>query len=223
MLELRLLGHPQIQQNGTELTNLKKGKPLALFAYLAVTKRAHSRSVLAGLLWGDMSESTARKNLTKALGVLRPHLEEYLTITPQTIAFDGDSDYWLDVEDFEAKIDDGAIPHLQEAVQLYEEDFLAGFYVRSAPEFEEWVSAQQSHLQEACLQALQTLVAHFFEQGQTNWKQAIDYASRLLQLEPWHEGTHRQLMRLLALSGQRGAALAQYETCRTVLAEELGR
>src|SRR6266545_3528908 len=36
------------------------------------------------------------------------------------------------------------------------------------------------------------------------------------------EASHRQLMRLLAFSGQRSAALAQYATCRRVLDEELG-
>ncbi|MEZ4617363.1 MAG: BTAD domain-containing putative transcriptional regulator [Caldilineaceae bacterium] len=44
---------------------------------------------------------------------------------------------------------------------------------------------------------------------------------RLLHLDPYHEPTHRQLMRLLAQSGQRSAALAQYESCRHLLATEL--
>jgi predicted ATPase len=48
------------------------------------------------------------------------------------------------------------------------------------------------------------------------------YATRQLELDPWREEAHRQLMRALALSGQRSAALAQYEACRRVLAKELG-
>jgi len=44
---------------------------------------------------------------------------------------------------------------------------------------------------------------------------------RQLELDPWREEAHRQLMRALALSGQRSAALAQYGTCRRVLAHEL--
>ena len=43
-----------------------------------------------------------------------------------------------------------------------------------------------------------------------------------LELEPWWEEAHRQLIRLLALSGRRSEALAQYVKCRRVLAEELG-
>ena len=50
---------------------------------------------------------------------------------------------------------------------------------------------------------------------------AVDAARQLLALDPLHEPTHRQLMRLLAQGGQRSAALAQYETCRQLLASEL--
>ena len=43
-----------------------------------------------------------------------------------------------------------------------------------------------------------------------------------LCLEPWREEAHQQMMRLLARSGQRSAALAQYEICCRILAHELG-
>jgi DNA-binding SARP family transcriptional activator len=72
------------------------------------------------------------------------------------------------------------------------------------------------------MSALHRLAVHFTQQGDTGHAAGIDYATRLLALEPWREGAHQDLMRLLAGSGQRGAALAQYETCRRVLAEELG-
>jgi hypothetical protein len=43
-----------------------------------------------------------------------------------------------------------------------------------------------------------------------------------VQLEPWREDAHRQVMRLLAGAGQRSAALAQYRECRRILEAELG-
>ena len=42
-----------------------------------------------------------------------------------------------------------------------------------------------------------------------------------MDLEPWDETARRQVMRLLARSGRRAEALAQYEACRAVLADEL--
>ena len=58
--------------------------------------------------------------------------------------------------------------------------------------------------------------------SRANYEQAQHYARRQLELEPWREEAHRQLMRVLAASGQRSAALAQYNQCRKTLADELG-
>src|SRR5436189_2068452 len=60
-----------------------------------------------------------------------------------------------------------------------------------------------------------------YHDARAEYEPALQYAYRQLDLEPWREEAHRQVMRLLALTGQRSAALAQYETCRQVLAEEL--
>ena len=68
--------------------------------------------------------------------------------------------------------------------------------------------------------ALRRLADH--HEGLGEYEQAQQYAWRLVELEPWQEEGHQQLMRMLALNGQRSAALAQYETCRRLLADELG-
>ena len=70
------------------------------------------------------------------------------------------------------------------------------------------------------IQALHRLSVAYTDRGE--YAAAIEYTNRLLALEPWQEEAHRQLMTLLARSGQQSAALAQYETCRRILAEELG-
>jgi predicted ATPase len=77
-------------------------------------------------------------------------------------------------------------------------------------------------LYELATQALHTLAAHYAGRGEAGRAAGIEVTTRLLALEPWREEAHRQLMTLLAQGRQRGAALAQYETCRRVLAEELG-
>jgi hypothetical protein len=54
------------------------------------------------------------------------------------------------------------------------------------------------------------------------WDRGIQSARRLLAQEPWQEDTHRQLMGMLARSGQRQAAIAQYMACRRALHDEIG-
>jgi predicted ATPase/DNA-binding SARP family transcriptional activator len=140
--------------------------------------------------------------------------------------------YWFDVAAFDAALSEtrshahgrlegcaSCMLRLGEAVDLYRGDFLQGFSLDSAL-FEEWMVVERERLHGQALEALGHLAAHYEESGQ--YEQAIAYARRQVELEPWRESAHRQWMRALALSGQRGAALAQYEACRRILGEELG-
>ena len=80
--------------------------------------------------------------------------------------------------------------------------------------------ARRETLQQRALDALSDL-GNYYE-GHGDLSATRHCASRQLELEPWREQAHRQMMRVFALEGQRGAAIAQYEKCRRVLAEELG-
>ena len=93
---------------------------------------------------------------------------------------------------------------LQEAVVLYQGDFLAGFFVRDAPDFEEWMLAQRVRYRELALHTLHTLTEHHLSRGE--YGRAIDFATRLLALDAWREEAHRQLMLALARSGQRSCS-----------------
>ena len=230
-LQLALLGNPEIRLAGRPLMEFGTNKAQALLCYLVLTGRPHLRPALAGLLWGELPEVNAHNNLRKALSNLRRLVGPHLHITRQAVAFDGDLPYWLDVGAFEALAQGASstpsssqfgIEDLQQAIELYRGDLLEGFYVRQAPAFEEWQRAQRARLRELAVQALHCAIAHHTHRGEAGHAAGIDYATRLLALEPWREGAHRHLMLLLAQSGQRGAALAQYETCRQALAEELG-
>jgi DNA-binding SARP family transcriptional activator len=220
ILELKLLGELAVTQDGKPLPAVKSQKGLALLCYLAMSGKEEKRPFLAALFWPDMPESQALMNLRKTLQRLQP-LQPYLHITRETIAFNVEADQWLDVAEFEAgTVASPNISHLQRAITLYQGDFLAGFMLDDAPLFEEWVLGQRARLREMALGALRRLVAHFREEG--DLETAVHCARQLLIIEPWHEETHRELMRLLTLSGQRSTALAQYETCRQMLRDELG-
>jgi DNA-binding SARP family transcriptional activator/predicted ATPase len=232
-LRLVLLGKPQISRDGVPVTGFIYNKALALLAYLAVTGRPHSRDALAGLLWGEMPDAAAKANLRKILAALREVAGHELIIDRQTVAFDAESLHWLDTRVLESKLQsltatsltpanltDRDMRLLDEAVQLYGGDFLEGFYVRGAPAFEEWVLPEREQLRQKVQQALHRLAAYYTARG--HYSRGIDYTSRLLALEPWHEEVHQQMMLLLTLSGQRSAALNQFKVCRRLLADELG-
>ncbi len=222
-LELILFGSPEVRVNGKLISGFRSTKAQALFYYLAITGRAHTRATLAGLLWGDQPEDAARASLSKCLSNLRDLLGDALLIERQTVAFNRNYPYHLDTEHFIADVAQpptaATIPSWQAALAFYRGDFLEGFYVRDAPDFEQWLLVQRAHYREAVINGLHAL-AGFYEQG-GDLPSAITHTRRLLALEPWREEAHRQLMTLLARSGQRAAALAQFEACRRILDEEL--
>ncbi len=221
-LELALLGQPIIQQDGEPVTRLVSQKARALLFYLAVTGQPHSREALAGLLWGDVPEQKARTNLRVALTKLRAVLREYLVVNRRTLSFDDATDFWLDVTEFESSLGTPTptVGQLQTAVSLYRGPFLADFHVPGAVLFEEWVRPYQERLRQLAMDAMYRLSVYQTEQR--SYLAGIEVTGRLLMLEPWMEEAHRQMMLLLALSGQRSAALSQYEKCCAMLDEELG-
>jgi DNA-binding SARP family transcriptional activator/predicted ATPase len=221
-LDLTLFGNLDIRLDGVPVTDFKSSKSQALLCYLAVTGQPHTRPVLAGLLWGDMPEDKARMNLSQSLSTLRRYFGEHLITSRQMVTFNRDTNYWLDVEAFKTYAAEGSVETLEKAAQFYRGEFLDGFFVRNAPEFENWALIERARLRELALRTLQTLAVYHAERGETGWAAAIDYTTRLLTLEPWQEEAHRELMRLLALSGKRSAALVQYERCCQILIQELG-
>jgi DNA-binding SARP family transcriptional activator len=120
--------------DGKPLAGFYSNKASALIAYLALTRRAPTRDALAALLWGEMSDADAKMNLRQCLTNLRKLLAPHLLITRDSVEFNFDAPYALDVEAFEHK--------LRAAVEPYTGDFLDGVFVRDAPNFEEWMLAQ---------------------------------------------------------------------------------
>jgi len=224
VLALLVVGQLHLRIDDTSVTSLLSGKAQALLCYLAVTGKTHSRTALANLLWGEMSEADSRRNLRGVLLKLRPLFDQHLIITRQTLAFNVKSNYWLDEQLFREGVasftESQELTALRDVVDLYRGDFLEDFHVRNAPAFENWIAQKGLELSELAIQATLLLVNGYMEQGA--YGLAVEYGRRLLKIDPWREEGHRQLMTALALSGQRSAALTHYADLHANLVHELG-
>jgi WD40 repeat protein/DNA-binding SARP family transcriptional activator len=223
VFQLRFLGPVQIERDGEPVRGFESRKALALLAYLAVERQPVPRERLVDLFWEDKTEAQGRNNLNWVLNRLSTFLPGCLQADRHTVQFLGEAEensYWLDMDGFEELRASGDPVSLAAAVELYRGEFLEGLVLRGCPEFELWQVREQERWRRRVSGALNQLVAHHSRQAGVD--QGLRFARRLLELEPWREEAHRGVMRLLALDGQRGAALAQYETCRRLLAEELG-
>jgi DNA-binding SARP family transcriptional activator/predicted ATPase/Tfp pilus assembly protein PilF len=238
-LSISSLGPLHITLDGEPATDFATDKSRALLIYLAIeSEHPHRRDALAGLLWPDQPQRKARQNLRQALSYLRQAIGDqddtapFLLVNRETVQFNPDSDHWLDVVAFNALVEacrahrhrhiKACIPcirRLEKLVDLYRGDFLEHFFLSDSGAFEEWALLQREWLRRQVTEALAHLATHY--ERRRNYERARRYAWRQVDLEPWHEEAHQHLMRLLTLDGQRSAALAQYETCRRMLAEEL--
>jgi DNA-binding SARP family transcriptional activator len=216
-LSVRLLGTLQVTLDGTPLTGFESDKERVLLAYLVEeSQQPHRREKLAGLLWPERTEAAARSNLRRVLSNLRrllgdrtPSGPPALLVTGQTVHLNPACDAWIDSLAFarllrQLRQQPGA--QLEEAIRLYQGDFLEGFSVPDSPACEEWMDLCRERYQRLMMEALHRLVEEYERQG--NLERALALAWRQLDLEPWWEEAHRQLIRLLALSGRRSEGRA---------------
>lgn len=209
------------------------GKVRELLCYLLLHRdHPHPREALADLLWDEDPTPQSRKHLRQVLWQMQTTLhaqlgtaaDHLLRIEPEWVQLSESTDLWLDVAAFERAVstvqgvsgrdlDADAAQTLQDATTLYRGDVLAGWY-------QDWCLYERERLQNMFLSALDKLMAYC--EAQHAYESGFACGARILRFDSAHERTHQRLMRLYYLSGDRTAALRQYERCATALDVELG-
>lgn len=242
ILELALFGGLQLQRSGVPVTGFESVRTRALLVYLVLrSERPHARDALAALLWAERPDNIARNNLRQALNNLQRILQNqtadppFLLATRDAIQFNRASDVRVDVWEFEQSVQrisrianqnadesDKTIRDLQLTSSLYRGDLLPHFFVDNSPEFEEWLLLTREKYHQLALEALSQLLSAHQARGAAGSAPVMETAQRILELEVWHEAAHHALMQEYSRAGNRSAALAQYETLRRVLMQDLG-
>jgi len=226
-LDIALLGPPSITLDGEPLVlrprNSARAK--AILFYLAASGRPETRERLAGLLWSDWPEKKARDYLRGELFLLNPLKEIYWVEQDGRLALRPDT-CQVDLALFRALTATSAptLEALDTALQLWRGDFLEGFaslVENSSALYAEWLYAERLHWEGQRRQTLYRL-AETCARTRQRYDLGIAASAHLLALEPEREEVHRLKMRLLALDGQRTAALKQYDECTAALLDELG-
>lgn len=214
-LALTLLGPPSVTvTDGGPLVPQPGAKVLALLTYLVLERGPHSREELAGLLWGESPEAEARASLRQALKHLRDALGEVVRTDRAVIEL---------IQPIECEVHAFRQLAPKEPHRALSTDiprFLAGFSIRHAPLFDEWVSATRRELLQQFEQALGTLAREAM--GQWRWRETIELAERWLRCDPLSDEAARLAIEARYLSGDRGAAIARFSDYCAVLARETG-
>jgi DNA-binding SARP family transcriptional activator len=231
-LRFRLFGKFTAQHDAGLLKGLEASKDQELLSYLLIHRdRPHSREALATLLWGDTSTEKSKKYLRQALWHLHAALNSDNELHTDVLQVDHDwlglnpcSNLWTDVADFERafvaaegvagrQLDADKARALKDAVLLYSDDLLPGYY-------QDWILFERERLQNMYLLMLDKLIVHLQFNGE--YEVAQGYGATILRYDPARERTHRQLMHLYSLAGDRTSALRQFERCVLALKQELG-
>ena len=229
---LYLFGLPRIERDGQPIP-IERRKVTALLSYLALMPQPHSRDTLATLLWPGYGQKDARAHLRRTLSELNKVVgKKQLETNRQSIRLIQNEDSWVDVWQFEGLLDsclthghdensvcEQCLTAIEEAIALYQDDFLAGFTLADSPDFDDWQTVQGEQLRQQLFGSLERLVTGYSESGQ--FEQAIAHAQRWLTIDPLHEPAHRHLMQLYAWRGDRVMAVTQYQEYVRLLAEEL--
>ncbi len=191
---------------------------MALLALIAsATGGAITRDRLVGLLWPDRDERTARHLLADSLYVLRRTLgDEAIVTAADSVRLSPDL-VWTDVAEFRRALGD---ERWSDAVALYRGDFLDGFYVRNAVDFDQWAASERARLNTLATRAASALVGALESAGRIT--EAVGAAERALEVAPYDEAVFRDLIRLLILSENRTRAAAAARGFIERLALDLG-
>jgi DNA-binding SARP family transcriptional activator len=229
-IEIALLGGVRLFRDGEPVTGFRYDKVRALLALL-VTERnqLHRREWLASLLWPELESSDGRRNLRIALAQLNKMLpladgRSLFVADKNHIGLDPGAACLLDLEFLEQAPtscrNDADAALLAQALARYQGPFLGDFALPDTPEFDAWLNNRREATQRRALAIAEALSDHHRKQQEHD--RALGYAERAVALAPHNEACQRRLIELLAAAGHHGAALAQYQSCERLLAEELG-
>lgn len=218
MLSIQLLGQPRIELNGEPL-NIRRRKSRALVYYLAAQTQPRPREHLLGLFWPDLDRAAAQQSLRTTLHELRKVLDEWLVVDGDQLGLSPSAA--VDVHVFEQKLSPpvAGLDELGATIALYKGEFLAGFTLDAAPEFDDWLMTQAERYHRLAVRGLSALASRL--ESQRDYAAALDALDRALQFDPLQEDLQRAALRLHYLAGDRAGAIRRYDRLRKLLDEEM--
>jgi DNA-binding SARP family transcriptional activator/predicted ATPase len=212
ILKAELMGPPEIRING-EIINFPYKKVEALLYYLLVNKKI-KRAKIAFLLWGDMPEDNAKKNLRNALYHLKKLIGNDIIITSDKFTIELIEKYKIDI-DLELLLKED----MKNLLNLYRGEFLQDFFVNDCLEFNNWLFEQKNYYQNVYINLLKEAINDSKKRG--NSDKIIDYLNLLIKIDEFNELAYRELMKIYVENGLTAKAIELYKHLKDRLNSEL--
>ena len=209
-LRLKLLGSPSVFLNQEEVF-FPFAKINALLYYLHINGTVN-REEIAGILWENKDNQTAKKNLrntiyqaNKLLGgewIVAPN-RTVLSLNPEC-AIESDVELFTD--------------HPAEHLSLYQGDFLQGFYLKDSEAFDYWVSKMRTRYEQLYIQACYQKL----EKDPSNLEESERNLRRMISIDEFDEKNYHLLMKLYQENDRPGKVIETYYNLVNLLDKELG-
>lgn len=232
MLEILMLGGASFFAGRSVVRSEfgRAGRLLACFLF-AFAGRAHRRERLAGLFWGDIEEDKARAALNSAVWRIRKMLELARSGGGRCLITVGD-DVVMEPAEFirvDSQVLQTAAKRAAECARGCrldadeEEEISAGLNAYAGPFLDgydgDWIVQERERLH--CLFVRSTIELMRAAARRGDHECALDFARKIIAVDPLREDVQRDLMLLLVQNGQRAEAIRRYQTFRNILKAEL--
>jgi len=207
----------------------------SLFKYLVANKGvAIPTQNIMDLFWSERKELSDTAPLRTAICRLKTMLEpkrelgkrnlSYIIYHQDSCTFNNNSDYWLDIEEFEnlclkakhfGKYDRiVALESYQKAFEIYRGDFLAEDL------YQEWTNSFREYYRNLFLNSVREAAKWFNELKE--YQQARLILQRALENDSYIEELHILLMQALLGMGEAKGAIEHYTICSSMFYQEFG-
>lgn len=213
-VRLELFGGWRLVMDGVPVEVPMSGR--RVLAYLALMDRPVHRLHVAGVLWPDRDEESARASLRSALWRV-PRRSDVVVGDSLQVALD--PRVKVDVRELERDarrvlssgneglVDTGLVAGTSR------EELLADWY-------DDWVLVERERLRHLRLHALEAICDRLSRAG--HYADAVVAGLDAVAIEPLRESAHRVLIEAHLREGNRWEALRQVRACERVLSAELG-
>lgn len=214
MLHIALLGRYDVRRNDEPLDLSLRPVQLLLAYLLLQCGKSQRREQLAGILWPDYTDASARKNLRNTIYRLRQITgEDYLLTDRSTVAFNSAAPFRLDLAQFEESASAESVEERIHAVSLYQGELLPGFY-------EDWILWERERLQAVFERTMQSLLQSLNAEGR--WNESLTWAEHWIAQGQTPEPAYWTLMTAHAALGDQASMVKAYNRSRQALEEALG-
>src|SRR5262245_38826946 len=200
---LALLGPVSLTgRDASWMRRASQQRRIALLSILASSPGGSlSQDRVLALLWPERDERSARHLLADSLYILRQALgREAITASSETLCLSPHL-VWTDVAEFRRASAEG---RWSDALELYRGDFLDGFNLRNAPDFDQWALTERARLRTSATRTASSLADALERAGRIG--EAAAAAERRLELAVHDEAALRDLVRLYHSAGNRARA-----------------